>query len=98
MQCYNKSQFGLRAYVKNAMTDLIDNLDATKIAFHYNSNGILGKAELVRLLMNKGGSLTVYKYLNRNYKPNSNINNDAVVDYLFFVNRKDKRCFKEVWL
>ena len=98
MQCYNKSQFGLRAYVKNAMKELIDNLDATKIAFHYNSNGILGKAELVRLLMNNGGSLTVYKYLNRNYKPNANIKNSAVVDYIFFINRNDKTGFKEVWL
>lgn len=96
---YNKSSFGLKQTVYSSFQKLYKDIKAEKIFLHYNSNGILSKKDIMRILLEKGeGAITVYKFVNRNYKPNAMIKNNSVIDYLFLFEKGANHDIREIWM
>lgn len=97
MKQYNKSQFGFKATAFDAFNRLIGSIDSRYIVMSYNSAAIMGKAELASI-MSKRGAVTLYKFLNRNYKPNYTIKNNQVVEYIFVIDTTLPSSFTQTWL
>lgn len=82
---YNKSDFGLKATSKRALKSLIEDLRKCKyIVLSYNSDGVLKKQDLFDCLRSVG-NVTLYKTVNKKFRPNANVKNSHVVEYIFVV-------------
>lgn len=99
MKHYNKSIFGFSLTCKSSFSKLIKNLNTKHIIMSYNSNGVLSKSDIVNILLTRG-SVTLYKFMNRNYKPNKSIRDNYVTEFLFVCDchLEKRRHVKEVWL
>lgn len=80
---YNKSDFGLKATAKRTLKSLIGELRNCKyIVMSYNSDGVLNKQDLFEC-MRSVGDVTLYKTVNKKFRPNVNVKNSHVVEYVF---------------
>lgn len=90
---YNKSDFCSKIEVKNAMNELIDNIDANYLIMSYSNDGLLGKAELKEVFL-KRGRVVLYIIKYKKYKSSIENNDDvnSVLEYLWVVdlNESDK--------
>jgi adenine-specific DNA-methyltransferase len=96
---YNKSKFGFKASVKASFNRLVSKLNKCKyIILSYNQDGILTKKELADILR-QFGNVTIYKTMNRKYRPNINVKNLYVVDYIMVLQNGKKHGFvTEKWI
>lgn len=94
---YNKSSFGLSMTSRSAFADLVNRLDSKYIVMSYNNFGILPKHFIIQTLLKKG-SVYLFKFINRNYKPNKSIQSNYVIEYIFLCKIDNKHAFKEVWM
>ena len=97
---YNKSLFGMKSTCQTAFRTLLRALTKrTKyVVMSYNDNGVMTKKCLIDLLR-EFGSVSCYKLWNKKYRPNSNVIDMMVKDFIIVIDFNGfKGEVKEAWL
>jgi adenine-specific DNA-methyltransferase len=94
---YNKSIFCSKVKVKNAFTNLINNLNCKFIIISYNNEGILNIDDLKNILLRKG-DVILYKIHYNKFKAQKGIKKN-VIEYIWFINTINKNSnYEEIFI
>jgi len=85
-----RSDFSMKKKALNAMTDLIDNMDATHVVVSYNSEGIISEKDLVALMKKQSvnGNVKIEKIPYRKYKSKKPSDNYDLYELLLYIQKK----------
>ena len=87
-----KSDYSIKSKAIHAMSDLINNIDATHILLSYNNEGIISEEELYDILKKASynGKVDIRKIPYRKYQSKLKSKNKDVYELLFYIQRKKK--------
>lgn len=87
-----KSDYSIKSKALHAMSDLINNIDATHILLSYNNEGIISEEELYDILKKASynGKVDIRKIPYRKYQSKLKSKNKDVYELLFYIQRKKK--------
>ena len=96
---YNKSNFGFKATAKDTFYKLFENLAKTTkyIVMSYNGDGSLSKKTIIDV-MRKFGDVTLYKTMNKKYRPSDRVKDTHVIEYIFVLKYGSPGWVRERWL
>lgn len=85
-----KSDYAMKRNAMRAMTNLIQNIDATHIVVSYNNEGIIEEDALISLLKEYAveGNIEVKRIPYRKYKSKVPSKNDNIYELLIYIQRK----------
>jgi adenine-specific DNA-methyltransferase len=91
----NQSDFCSKRNVKQAFQKLLDNILSRHIFVSYNNEGLLTQREMLEMLEKKG-SVKLYKILYNKFKAQKNVDGDHVYEYLWAVDTQSDSSFQEL--
>jgi adenine-specific DNA-methyltransferase len=99
---YNKSTFGIKVTAQHAFNRLIENIlqinRAKYIVLSYNEDAVLSKMELIKIFK-RYGRVICYKYWNRKFRPNNNVSDKFVKDFILVLDTEGiPGSTKECWI
>ena len=83
----NTSQFCRRPRVREAFSDLLDNIRSPLVVLSYNNEGLLGREELVALLQERG-EVTLYTIPYPKYRATKGAAAELVEEYVWVLDRR----------
>ncbi len=84
---YYKGPYGIRATAAAAFEELFGAIRARHVLVSYNSDGIVPKETMLRLLAAGGGRVVLHTAPNRRYVPGAQVTQKHVTEWLFHVDR-----------
>ncbi len=85
---YYKAPYGIRATAAGAFEELFACIKARHVLVSYNSDGIVPKHTMMRLLAAGGGRVVLHTAPNRRYVPGAQVTQKRVEEWLFHVDRE----------
>lgn len=89
LENYFKSDFCSKAKAKETMEKLINQLKTKMLLISYNNEGIISEDDFKDMLK-KIGKVTIYKSKYKKYKSRKEDDNQTVMEYIYFVEKKQE--------
>ena len=91
----NQSDFCSKRNVEQAFSELLDNIGSRYIFLSYNNEGLLSQ-EKMRRMLEKKGSVKLYKILYNKFKAQKNVDGDHVYEFLWVIDTQSPSSFQEL--